>query len=106
MRARYTAYTLGGYGDYLLNTWHPQFRGGLTAKSLSQPSRNWFKLEVYESRQEGDRAAIEFKAFYNDENGVPQCHHEISQFLRNKGRWYYTDGRVQMESVETAQSEA
>lgn len=100
MRARYTAYTVGGYGDYLFHTWHPQYRGGLTSQSLSQASRKWIKLEVFESKQIGDRAAIEFKAYYIDDKGVPQCHHEISQFLRNKGRWFYTDGKVQMESVE------
>jgi SEC-C motif-containing protein len=106
MRARYTAYALGGYGDYLFHTWHPQYRGGLTAKSLAQKTQNWTRLEVFEAKQVGDRAAIEFKAYYTNDKGVTQCHHEFSQFLRHKGRWFYTDGKVRMEEVPSTAAQA
>lgn len=96
MRARYTAYALGGYGDYLYYTWHPEHRGGLSPKSLAQKTLDWQSLRVGESKQEGDRGAIEFQAIYRDEKGKLLCHHEISQFLRSKGLWYYTAGKVQV----------
>ncbi len=32
MRSRYSAYALGNYGDYLLETWFPATAKGLTAK--------------------------------------------------------------------------
>lgn len=30
MRSRYSAYALGGYGEYLLKTWFPPMASGLT----------------------------------------------------------------------------
>ncbi|MDX2463868.1 MAG: YchJ family metal-binding protein, partial [Porticoccus sp.] len=35
MRSRYSAYALGGYGDYLLATWFSATSAGLNAKDLS-----------------------------------------------------------------------
>jgi len=99
MRARYTAYALGGYGDFLYHTWHPQFRQGITPNTLSQKTMDWQSLWVGEFKQEGDRGAIEFKAIYREPNGQLHCHHEISQFLRNKGLWYYTAGKVEVSEV-------
>ena len=58
MRSRYTAYALGNYGEYLLATWAPVKRKGLTAASLSEKSLDWVKLEILNSDQKG-----------NEENG-------------------------------------
>jgi len=102
MRARYTAYALGGYGEFLFHTWHPEFRKGLTPNTLAQKTTDWQSLSVGEFKQEGDRGAIEFKAIYKEPDGELKCHHEISQFLRNKGLWYYTAGNVEILAVEDA----
>lgn len=106
MRSRFTAYALGGYGDYLLNTWFPATAQGLTAEQLSHRELNWQKLEVLSKSQQGDEATVEFKAYYlpkassspgdgspaiGDQHGLM---HEVSEFRRVSGRWYYIGGRV------------
>ncbi len=96
MRSRFSAYTLGGFGQYLHDTWHPNYRKGLTPNSLSQRTCDWQSLEVLQSKQEGDKGGVEFRAKYIDEKGELLYHHEISVFVRVKGRWYYTDGKVQI----------
>ena len=46
MRSRYSAYALGGYGEYLLKTWFPPMASGLTAIELSKHIQEWLSLEV------------------------------------------------------------
>ena len=99
MRARFCAYRLGGYGEFLFNTWHPNYCGGLTPQSLSGKTHNWQSLEVLQSEQQGDKGGVEFRANYIDEHGDLQCHYEVALFLRHKGRWFYTDGKVQITPV-------
>ncbi len=91
MRSRFTAYFIGGAGNYLMATWHPANRKGQNAQSLSQRLVNWQRLEVIDSSQQGDKGAVEFKATFLDANGKPGVHHEISTFVRVKGVWYYVD---------------
>jgi SEC-C motif-containing protein len=95
MRSRYTAYALGGHGDYLLRTWFPATAQGLTAEQLSQRELNWQKLEVLTKSQNGDEATVEFKAYYLPKNADQLAvMHEHSEFQRINGRWYYVGGRV------------
>jgi len=94
MRSRYAAYALGSYGDYLLNTWSPSQRQGLTAASLSQLDTNWCGLDVIDKNQSGDRAEVEFKAYFLGENQQDQCLHERSRFERINGVWFYVDGDI------------
>ncbi|WP_332033930.1 YchJ family metal-binding protein, partial [Kaistella sp.] len=49
----------------------------------------WTKLEILKSTLN----QVEFKAYYNDENGKPQIHHEHSLFKNLNGRWYYVSGK-------------
>ncbi|MGI9295045.1 MAG: YchJ family protein, partial [Pseudomonadales bacterium] len=46
MRSRFSAYALGGHGEYLLRTWFPATAKYLTAAALSESSGEWYKLEV------------------------------------------------------------
>ena len=115
MRSRYSAYALGGYGDYLLATWFSATAGELTAAALSEKSVDWRGLEVLSSEQHGDKATVEFKAHYleidsletdnqepnNQESSSLEAHnsqlqtlHEISVFQRSAGRWLYVGGEV------------
>lgn len=95
MRSRYSAYALGGYGDYLLHTWFPATAQGLSADQLSQRAVNWQKLEVLSKSQQGDEGTVEFKAYYLPQ-GSDQLSvlHEFSEFTRIDGRWLYVGGRV------------
>lgn len=96
MRSRFSAYALGGYGDYLISTWLLASEKGLTASELSQKTVDWQRLEVISSSQQGDKGTVEFKAWFyktpaSDEMDVM---HEVSEFLRMQSRWFYVSGRV------------
>jgi len=93
MRSRYSAFALGGYGDYLLNTWAPSQRKSMTPAELSVKSTDWCGLEIVEKAQKGDQATVEFKAFYKSDNET-LVHHEKSTFERVNGQWFYLAGDV------------
>lgn len=94
MRSRYSAFTLGGYGQYLLDTWLPSMTEGLSAESLSQQDTQWCELHIISKSQTGDDAMVEFNAMFNDANKQRQTHHEKSIFKRIAGRWLYVGGEV------------
>ena len=89
MRSRYSAYALGGYGQYLLDTWHSMMSQGLSAEDLSQQHYEWTGLEVLNKTQSGDSGTVEFKAYYNDKDQQQHVMHENSCFQRVAGRWFY-----------------
>lgn len=93
MRSRFSAFALGGYGDYLLNTWIPNQRQAMTAAELSIRSTNWVDLGIVSKSQKGDQGMVEFKAYY-DIDGVKSEHHERSSFERLDGKWFYSTGEV------------
>lgn len=96
MRSRYSAYVLGGYGEYLLQSWFPATATGVTAEELSDRNVNWQRLEVIDKSQNNDEAAVEFKAYYLPENSDElKAMHEKSEFRRVNGRWFYVGGRVE-----------
>jgi SEC-C motif-containing protein len=94
MRSRYTAYVLGGYGDYLLATWHPDHRVGLDAATLSMKTTDWQSLEILDSSQDHDVAFVEFAASFLESDRQTGVLHERSRFQRIAGHWYYVDGTV------------
>ncbi len=94
MRSRYSAFALGGYGEYLLATWSPGMSSDLNAASLSMNSTDWQSLEIVGNSQKADQGFVEFKAFYKDADGKRCVHHEKSVFERVDGRWLYVSGEV------------
>ena len=93
MRSRFSAYYLGGFGEYLLSSWHPATVGELTALQLSVKAQDWQRLELLRKSQQGDKAQVEFKAFYLERQQL-KVMHENSQFVRLAGRWLYLGGEV------------
>lgn len=94
MRSRYSAYALGGYGVYLLSTWWPASAREHNAIQLSEKSVIWQRLDVLKKFQQGDSGVVEFKASFLNEAGDSEVIHEVSNFQRSDGRWYYVDGDV------------
>ena len=94
MRSRYCAFAIGGFGEYLLSTWHPDYREQLTAEQLSIRSTDWIDLQIIDSYQQGDEGAVEFIAQYKEADGSYGEHHERSRFVRHKGQWLYCDGTL------------
>ncbi len=94
MRSRYTAYTQAN-AEYLMATWHPSQRGGLTVDALRESARalDWQRLEVLDSAGAGQakEGVVEFKAWYR-RNGQLAVLHERSRFVREGLQWFYVDG--------------
>ncbi|HYI32931.1 MAG TPA: YchJ family metal-binding protein [Glaciibacter sp.] len=87
MRSRYSAFAVGDV-DYLLATWHPQSRP--TFLEL-EPALRWYRLDILGSERGGmldSKGTVEFRAWYTLD-GVSGDQHEVSQFLREDGRWLY-----------------
>jgi len=92
MRSRYTAYTLK-HEDYLLATWHSSTRPA-SLDLIGQPAQQWLGLTVKRHEQTAaDRAIVEFAARYKI-NGRANRLHEISNFVREGGLWFYVDGEI------------
>lgn len=94
MRSRYSAFALGGYGQYLMDSWHPTMTQELTVEQLSQRDTNWVSLQVLSKSQTGDEAEVEFLATFLDADGETQEHHEHSVFHRIHRRWLYVGVNV------------
>ena len=95
MRSRFSAYALGGHGEYLMKTWLPAMARSLTALELNERTLDWQRLEVVNKSQKGDDGEVEFNAFYTNDVGEEECMHEVSSFKRIKGLWYYVGGVVE-----------
>ena len=87
MRSRYSAYSLGDH-DYLLETWHPDFRP--TRLQLDSGIR-WLGLEIIASEEHGVKALVEFEASLLVAGEVSAMH-ERSGFVLQQERWLYTSG--------------
>lgn len=92
MRSRYSAYVLR-LEPYLLATWHHSTRPESLDLAGGMPV-NWLGLEVKRHvALDPDHATVEFVARYKV-GGRAHRIHELSRFVREKGRWYYVDGDV------------
>lgn len=90
MRSRYTAYVLG-LEDYLLQTWHTDTRPAALNLAEDQAIK-WLGLQVKRAEIINESTAtVEFVARYKV-GGKAERLHELSQFLRLEGRWYYLVG--------------
>lgn len=87
MRSRYTAFVREDL-EYLEASWHPDFR---PANIEIDKSLHWLGLEIISSDQRDERARVEFEARFLLDGRVDALH-ESSRFVRQQGRWLYTDG--------------
>lgn len=90
MRSRFSAFAIPN-GEYLMETTLPKKRKFHNKKDLQEwgEINEWTKLEILKIPALNQ---VEFKAYYNDENGKPQIHHEFSLFQKENDRWYYVSG--------------
>ncbi len=95
MRSRYSAYVMGNI-SYIKKTMVGQSLENfdeIETRSWAQ-FIHWLKLEVIQSgynNEDNHQGHVEFVAKYLEGNFVHSIH-EISQFIRMKEIWYYTDG--------------
>ena len=89
MRSRYTAYKLGGYGEYLYQTWTQQGRSELTPLDLDKKDKIWLALNVVSSQHTKAQGIVKFVASFQGINNQPVYHRETSLFLFENGDWRY-----------------
>lgn len=99
MRSRYSAYVLVNV-EYLLRTTHPKTRKFHDPSGIEQWAANcrWQKLEIISAVRgsaSDKQGMVEFKAYYLDAALQPQIHHEYSNFVKELGKWFFIDGRVE-----------
>ena len=94
MRSRYTAYIMEN-DSYLLATWHPTTRPSSLSDGNKLPVK-WVELAVIGAAnvsKDDTNAVVEFVARYKL-NGKAEKMHEVSEFVREDGRWFYRSGQV------------
>ena len=89
MRSRFSAFAMM-LPDYLLATWHPTTR---PAELELDEAIVWRNLEIIRTESGGPfdhKGIVEFEAHYRI-LGQRESQHEVSDFVREDGRWYYLD---------------
>ena len=96
MRSRYSAFVKGKL-SHLRESLHPDSRRDYDPVSTQKWSEQseWEKLEVLHSTggEHDDTGVVEFMATYR-QKGARLTHHELAEFSRFQGRWYYVDGKL------------
>jgi SEC-C motif-containing protein len=91
MRSRYCAF-VKDVRAYLLDTWHPSERPAHIEPPESGLS--WLGLDVKRAAMQGDdRGIVEFVA-RSKLGGRAHRLHEVSEFVREGGRWFYLKAQV------------
>ena len=93
MRSRYTAYCLGDM-DYIQKTMQgPALAGFDAANSKRWATRvHWIMLNVLNTSLDNHgKGYVEFVARFVEGSKLKSIH-EKSEFIQDKGRWYYIDG--------------
>lgn len=104
MRSRYCAYALGNM-DYIAHTMKGAAKARFDARQINSPSKSleWVKLKVKSSSIEGSKGFVEFIAYFKEKNKIHALH-ELSEFHRQEGEWYYVDGKFMTKKKGASQS--
>jgi len=97
MRSRYSAHVKAEI-DYIYETTHPSKRGSVDKKEVAAWSKksDWQSLEILHTEAGGPKdteGTVEFVARYRIKEKSIQ-HHEVAEFVKTEGRWYFMDGQA------------
>lgn len=97
MRSRYTAHTKGSI-DYIQETMVPKQRKDFDPESTRRWSSEstWKSLKILSTAKgqaDDTTGMVEFVATY-ERGGVGIEHHEVSQFQKIDGQWFFVDGKA------------
>lgn len=95
MRARYTAHTKTMV-PFIVKSIHPEREEKHDEGTIREwcTSSDWKKLEVIKTVNGGaddDEGLVEFIATYGTKQGIRK-HHEIANFKKHEGEWFFFDG--------------
>ena len=97
MRARYTAFVKANI-DFIGATHIPGTEDFDPAEAKDWAENSiWKGLEIVKCTrgQESDQSGVvEFKAHYQDKQNKDYIHHEIADFKKIDGRWFYENGQI------------
>ncbi|SHJ99889.1 YchJ family protein [Halomonas caseinilytica] len=101
MRSRFSAFALGR-NDYLLATWHPDFR---PSSLPDEDPTEWVRLEIVDTWTQGDQGHVQFRATFREGRrwGVLE---EASEFRRHEGLWCYVDGEPRVMRLKPGRNDA
>ncbi|AKJ42580.1 SWIM/SEC-C metal-binding motif protein, PBPRA1643 family [Pragia fontium] len=94
MKSRYSAYVKHDV-NYLIATWHPDYRHPELAESLTHSFENteWLGLTIISTADGLNEGYVEFIAKFRDtQTQEHHAIHERSHFIKQKDSWYYTSG--------------
>ncbi len=92
MRSRYCAYVTKN-ADYLLNTWHTDYR---PARIDFSENTKWIRLTILSSSEgaESDKTGVvHFQAYYIEQQQLGVLE-ECSNFIQLENQWFYCDGKI------------
>lgn len=98
MRSRYTAFVLCNT-SHLLATWDTLFKPPSLALD---DSSTWLRLEIIQSSDvtaNDSSGYVYFKAFFIEQNTLVTLT-EKSRFIRRNEKWYYQEGKTDIEKAE------
>ncbi len=106
MRSRYSAHAQKAF-DYLFDTTWPVNRQAEDRRGTAEWSRklDWQRLEIRNVEAGGpddEKGFVEFVARYR-KNAKAFDHHEIAEFVRREGRWYFKDGHAPRQAQSVRQ---
>ena len=91
MRSRYSAF-VKDVRAYLLDTWHPSRRPA--SIDAPEPGLNWLGLDVKRAVTSSDDCGIVEFVARSKLGGRAHRLHEVSEFVREGGRWFYLRAQV------------
>jgi SEC-C motif-containing protein len=103
MRSRYTAYTKIDTA-YLMSTLHPDKveEGDEDSARRWAEGSEWLGLEILGTEAGGPddtEGLVEFVARFRTKDGQEHAHHEISTFVKDKGRWLFHAGHTPQKTI-------
>ena len=102
MRSRYSAYVRHAI-DYIMDTCTKDEKEQIDfqqTKKWSETS-NWLGLKILSTGKGGEldtEGTVEFEASY-EIDGLKEVHHESAKFMKQDGRWLYSEGHVVPKTV-------
>ena len=97
MRARYSAYATC-HVDFILDSTHPEQRATCDRQEVKNwaEQSEWDGFTILRTERGGEKDSdgiVEFVAHYKNRN-MQMEHHEISEFRRSGGEWFFYDGAI------------
>ena len=102
MRSRYCAFTLADI-DYIEKSTDPSMRSTFDRAGTTEWAKQseWLGLKIVSTEAGGEKdktGQVEFIVSYNF-NGERQDHHELSEFKKRDGQWFFLDGKLVQQPV-------